>query len=292
MNTPNENYDTGFASISSQKENNNISTEEKPRKVWSWKIILLVIFIFGASYINDYFSSDNSSNYIEQNDKAITLINEGGNEEEAISLLEDAIENMEDGENKMITLINLAYQYDSEKALPLFKKALALTDKNSADYYFISGEIATLEYNPKIALYNFQKAVDLRPTDFQTNNSLGLFYLGFYEYIDEADEQYIDYDLALKYLLIAKENKDSAGFNDETINDNLGIAYLFIEEYQISLDYFLNLNQSESPIVQYWIAYDYLGLGNVEKAKEAFSNAKAGGMVEQAEINQALGNLK
>ena len=83
-----------------------------------------------------------------------------GNNQQAISQLQQASQSAVTNDTKINTLKNLAYVYSTEGkedlALQAFKEALALTSTGSFEYYLISGEVAELEdkYNSAILSYN------------------------------------------------------------------------------------------------------------------------------------------
>ena len=133
--------------------------------------------------------------------------------------------------NKITLFKNAAYAYYSlgniEKSIENFRHALDLTSDGSFQNALISAEIAELEQRTDDALAYYEKAYELDPTDYQVNNSLGLFYLGLESYT----EPYSDYEKALVYT-----GKAYGIEPNSTSRSNYALAKFYANEYDGALD--------------------------------------------------------
>ena len=136
----------------------------------------------------------------------------------------------------------------NDERLSTFQEALNLTSQNSFDYYLISAEIALLQGKPNSAYISFNKALELKPDDFQVNNSLAIFYMN----LDGSSADYENYPKALTYAL--KANNLS---NSEVTRENLGIAYFWNDNYDQSIALLSQTNIAQHPYVGFWLGYDY-----------------------------------
>ena len=190
----------------SVKINNSIPKSDRndTKSNFSNKIIAVIsILVFIGFRV--YSTIENDA--VKVNNEALDSF-ESGNSKQAIVQFEEASKTAVSNENKINSLKNLAYVYESEGqdtlALTTFKEALVLSKFETYDYYLISGEIALLENRPIDARLAYEKAYKISPNEFQINNSLSLFYLDINDFFPEQ----VDYSKALNYALRADEFSD------------------------------------------------------------------------------------
>lgn len=227
-----------------------------------------------------YGSGDDTS--ISQNNKALESF-DSGNTQEAILQIEEAELSAVSNANKINSLINAGYIYlsdeQSTQALTKFREAQNLSKNGSYEYYLVSGEIALLEKKPSVAIYNFEKAYEIDPNNYQAANSLGLLYLG----IEDITESYTDYEKALLYLKKAHQYSDL-----DLSKENLGMAYFFNEDYDTSLSYFFDTDYENDGLMNFWIGLNYLLKEDDLNAKYYFRQAQALGYPLSAEYIQYI----
>lgn len=209
-------------------------------------LVILAIVGFGI-----YGSVDKEQ--IATNNEALTDF-DSGNSATAIQKFRQAANEATSNETKIAALKNLGYVYATEvqptQALSAFNEALPLTEKDSFDYYLISGEIALLEGRVNEALTNYNNAYRLNPEDYQINNALALFHLD----IDGVSANYADYGKAILYAKKANELSPS-----EISKQNLAIAYYFNKNYTESINLLSSTNFTQHPVAAYWLGLSYLG---------------------------------
>lgn len=257
---------------------------KKKRFFFSWltdnlgRIIIAVIII--SVIIGGIYDVLNEE-AIDKNNLAIDSFDKSGNYGTAKKSLELAVEDSYGDDMKINTLKNLAYVESTEgkeaEAIVNFKKALGYTEDQSFDYYLITGEIAFLEKKYNVALYNFEKALQINPNDFQINNSLGIYYL------DMEDEGHTNYTKALTYFKKAQTNNDS-----EILKENMAINYFFLEQYDIALNLFLQLNYQSKEYLSYWIGLTYLAKEDLINGRVYLQKAVDSGMEVEQEITDFL----
>lgn len=252
-----------------------------------WAAIVAAVIIIGISAAIGYFYSIDEEENL-QNNEAIESFDQGDSTT-AIEQFRQAADSAVKDENKILYLKNLGYVYFSdgsyEEAEKTFREALALTKPETLDYYLILAEIAFLEENPEEALANYTKAYELNPNDYQTNNSLALFFLD----LDGWFPDYIDDEKALFHAQKALEN-DDAGL--ELTKQNLGIAHYFNSNYSEAIKYLSTTDYARQPAVGYWMGYAYYGKGDYDNAVYYFQLAKDAGVEFPEDINQFLASYE
>lgn len=241
----------------------NDETEKTPKKkkgsIVSW--IMIIAFI-GLGAYNSFEQKG-----IDKNNDALENFYAGDNQS-AIQKLEEAKNNVIGDENKINTLKNLAYIYVTEaqieQAENAFNEALALCEKDSFDYYLISGELALLKNDPANALANFDKALLINPNDYQLNNTLALFYID----LDEIAPDYVDYQKGLGYAKKAYELDQS-----EITKQNLAIAHFFVEDYDQTINLLLTSNLKQHPYAAFWLGLAYVSKEDHINAQTFFQTA-------------------
>ena len=249
---------------------------------WSAGRIVTILVILAIVGFGIYGSLDEES--ITTNNEGLTSF-DSGDSQTAINQFERAAQQASTNQTKIDVLKNLGYVHATEgqysEALDAFKQALALTTENSFDYYLISGENALLEYKPNAALLSFNKAYDLKPTDFQVNNSLALFYLD----LEEIAPQYSDYAKALSHAKIAYDNDVE---KSEVSKQNLAIAYFFNENFAQTISLLSTTNLNQHPHMAYWLGWAYAAKGDVSNAKFYFQKAADAGIEMEQEAYDYL----
>lgn len=225
--------------------------------------------------------------YANLDEGAITTNNEGlssfdsGDSQTAITQFQQAAQDATSNDTKINTLKNLGYVYategQNEQALAVFREALNFTKNNNFDYYLISGEIALLEYKPNAALLSFNKAYELKPTDFQLNNSLTLFYLD----LEEIAPQYSNYPKALSY---AKKAYEYDIEKSAVSKHNLALAHFFNENFDQTISLLSTTNLTQHPHMAYWLGLAYLSKKDHINAKLYFRKALSAGVEMPKEI--------
>lgn len=242
-----------------------------------WFIIILVIIGY-----NIYTSRD--ENAIETNNNAISNF-DSGNTQQAITQLQDASTTAISNENRINSLKNLAYIYgtegQNEQALATFQEAFKLANKNSVDYYLISAEIALLQGKPNSAYVSFKKAFEIDSEDFQTNNSLALFYLN----LDGSSVDYEDYSKALTYALKADELSDLI-----MVKKTLAVVYYFNENYNQTISILNSIDISKDPFYKYYLGLAYAMKEDTVNAKIYLRQAIAGGIEVPQEVKDYINN--
>ncbi|MBU2524768.1 tetratricopeptide repeat protein [Patescibacteria group bacterium] len=241
-------------------------------------IVILIIVGFGI-----YGSLDEDS--ITQNNEGLTSF-ESGDSQTAINQLQQASKDAVTSDTKLNTLKNLGYVHSSEgqseQALQSFREALTYASKGSFDYFLVSGEIALLEGKPNAAQISYNKAYELRPSDFQINNALNLFYLD----LSEVAPYYSDYGKALQYAQKAYDVSDDLVKN--TARQNLGIAHFFNENYDQAISYFSYTDLNKEPYIAYWLGWAYVAKGDGANAKLYFQKALNAGIELEPEAYEYL----
>lgn len=256
-------------------------------KVWKAGRIIKTILIIVAIAIGIFFKFFNffENEAVNTNNNALTAY-DSGNSEQAISQFKQASNDALSNDNKINSLKNLAYVYATESkndlALKTFQEALALTSKNTFDYYLISGEIALLNKDPESAKVAYEKAYAMKPNEFQINNALTVFYLD----IEEIAPKYADYRKALTHAQKANEVSDKEIKN--ITKENLAIAYFYNEKYDQALPLFLSLDSVKKPYINYWVGLTYLAKEDATNARTYLLRAKNAGVEIDPEINKYL----
>lgn len=245
----------------------------------TFKFTLAIVIIFALCLVGHFSSLDDE--IIAKSNELIDTFNKGGGD--VASQMENLAESASSTKNKVEMYKNAGYTYssgmDETKAKDSFKKALELVDESSFDYYLISAEIAVLENKARVALYNYEKAYEMNPNDFQVNNGLGLFYLG----ITDASEQFTDYNKSLVYF----KNIYKPSSTNNILKENMAMAYYFLEDFDSALPLFLEVSESSiDKNLDYWIGLCYLGKEDLVNAKLYLMNAYKGGVdMEQVFID-------
>ena len=94
------------------------------------------------------------------------------------------------------------------------------------------------------------------------------------------DEGHTDYNKALKYLKNAKINNPDS----EILKENLAITYFFLEEYDIALNLFFEIDYNTKNYLNYWIGLCYFGKEDYLRAKIYLQQAVDSGMDVEQEI--------
>jgi len=248
---------------SSQDSTETNKTESRPfsqksKSKISKKVIIAIVIVLWISY-NAYTSIENDA--VNTNNNGLSSF-ESGNSQQAINQFKDASNNAVSTNDKITTLKNLAFVYETEgqrtEALSAFQEALKLTSQGSFDYYLISGEMSLLEGRPSSAYSNYEKAYEIDPENFQINNSLAIFHMN----LDGSSPDYEDYPKALTYAAKAYSLAKS-----EITRQNLGIAYYFNENYNEAISMLSQSDSNKFPYVSLWLGLAYYG-------KEDYTNAK------------------
>lgn len=246
------------------------------------KSIVWVLIILAFIGYNIYTSRDESA--IETNNNAISSF-DSGNNQQAITQLQDASTTATSSENKINSLKNLAYVYETEgqkdQALTTFQEALKLATKNSIDYYLISAEIALLQGKPNSANLSFNQALQIDPNDFQLNNSLALFHLN----LDGSSADYEDYPKSLKYALKADELSDLI-----MVKKTLAVVYYFNENYNQTISILNSIDISKDSFYKYYLGLAYAMKEDTVNAKLYLRQAIAGGLEVPQEIKDYISN--
>ncbi|PCJ63498.1 MAG: hypothetical protein COA58_16085 [Bacteroidetes bacterium] len=170
-------------------------------------LFILVIFISGCDKL---FSEVKA---IEENQKGIDALNEGNSEQSLIHFHAAADLNPEDPETKSTIYRNIALAHvdltNDDSAVYYHKMAANCYERG--DYYYLLNMADADLYSENIggALSRLLKANAINPNDVGSNNSLGLIYLGEYDY------KYYDLDKALKY------NKKAFDLNEDRITEQV-----------------------------------------------------------------------
>lgn len=241
-------------------------------------ITTLIVLAFIGFGINRNVDKES----VNTNNKALTSFNSGDNKS-AIDQLQQATNDATNDETKITTLKNLGYVYSTEgqnnQALSTFKEVLALTTKDTFDYYLVSGEVALLEGKTNEALSNYNKAYKINPENFQINNALALFHLD----LEEVAPKYTDYSKALLYAKKANELSPS-----EISKQNLAIAYYLNENYSETISLLSSSNFTQHPYAAYWLGLAYLANEDDINAKIYLQKAIDGGAEVPQEIHDYL----
>jgi Flp pilus assembly protein TadD len=158
----------------------------------------------------------------------------------------------------------------------VFRHAIAVTDGNYLAHSNL-GDALHAQGRTADAIREYQKALDLRPTEVNSRNSLGSFFLSLNR-IDEAIEQF---RLALRYAPDFAEAHNNLGYAFQKKGDQA----LAMTEFQTALrlnrgDYRVHLN----------LASASMALGKTDEALEELKSASS---LEPGDIltRVALGNL-
>lgn len=208
---------------------------------------------------------------------------EAGNNRQAVNELQEASQSAVSNEAKINSLKNLAFVYSSdgqnELALESFQQALNLTSEGSFDYYLIAGEITLLQGNSNSALLNYNKAYQLRPDDFQINNSLAIFYMD----TEGAHPEYENYPKALVHAQVAYDASKL-----EVTKQNLALAHYWNGNYDQAISLFSSLNIDKETYTAFWTGLAYLGKKDVANAKYYLKIAIAGGVAEAQTVYDSI----
>lgn len=229
--------------------------------IWSVIVVILIVASFSSRILR--IINRRAEN---QNNQALTELNEGGDVEKVIEQLDKANKTATNDDLKVVALMNKAYIYEGEEKTDLakesFKEALSLTKTGSYDNYLISGEIANLENNFGLALENYKKAYELKPNEYLVNNALALWYLA---------EQ--DYPKSLEYAKKAEQFSDE--FSKDQAKENLAVISYYNKNYNEALKLFLSFKDlDKKPYLYQWIAYTYYGMNDEVNAKISLKKAK------------------
>jgi len=235
-------------------------------------VIFLIIIGLGS-----YWAIDNAA--IDKNNNAITQL-QSGNTSAAIEQLKEASSEVTQDDNKVNTLKNLAYAYDTDgnytEALSTFKQALPYAKTGSADAYLIQGEIDYYEANYGSAEKNYLAAERLSSDDFQIENELAIFYLD----LESKAPTYQNYPKALSHA-----QKAYALSKTETTQSNLGISYFFNDDYDKAISTLSTIDSKNHPYINVWLGMTYLGKQDAEDAKIYFQKALDAGIDLPDEID-------
>lgn len=219
--------------------------------------ILAVVLVIG---IGAYYSLDD--NLIDQNNEAIEILDKSGNFEEAAMMFEKSAEEAVLIDNKVLFYSNAGYTHSFseayDKATENFQKALDLVSVDSFDYFLLTAEIAVLADKVEDAKTNFGKALEIDPSSYQANNSLGLLYLG----LTEATLSSVDYQKALDHIQRAYEQDET-----ETTASNMALAHFGLENYDEAIILFKETNLDEKAYNNYWLGLAYLANLDGDNAK-------------------------
>tara|TARA_B100000745_G_scaffold296660_1_gene242427 strand:- start:8001 stop:8891 length:891 start_codon:yes stop_codon:yes gene_type:complete len=240
--------------------------------------VIVILIVVGLGI---YGSLDEES--ITTNNEGITSF-DSGDSEQAIRQFQQASQEAVGTDTKLNTLKNLGYVYSSEgqyeQALQAFREALTYTSEGSFENYLVSGEIALLEGKPNAAQISYNKAYELRPSDFQINNALNLFYLD----LEGVAPYYEDYPKALTHAQKAYDVSTSDVKNIAT--QNLAIAHFFNENYDRTIS--LLSSQGNDPYIAYWLGWSYAAKEDVANAKFYFQRTIDGGVEVEQEVYDYL----
>jgi Tfp pilus assembly protein PilF len=247
----------------------NDRSESKVESGGKGKFMLITIVVL-AALVAANVARFSEGLAFRETEKAIELYQSGGDPEEAAKMMEDSIGGLGDDESKMESYKNIAYVYSNEENYDLsienFEKALEYTRVGDYNYYLINGEIDLMELEIDSAFENYNKALDVRYTDFQIHNALGLFYLDMYEIAPD----YVDYEKALEHFELAdKWDLDEQLF----IVENKAITQIFLEDYDSAIEYFSGADLANNGYSHFWLAFAYYGKEDVEKGDEHFLRA-------------------
>jgi len=210
------------------KEDKNALPAQKKR-LSRGKIIAIVASI-ALVFAGYYFSSDRKA--VEQSNEGVDLLEEG-NVSGSIEAFEQALREAESDVVRLAILINmgntLASTGDETRALDVFERALPLAEVNSYEYHLVSAEIALLKNDPGNSLSHYLKALEKDPRGAQINTAISYFYID----VDEEFPSYVDYGKAVQHAQVAQEAEP----NSNIANLNLGIAYIFNENYDQAIVY-------------------------------------------------------
>jgi tetratricopeptide (TPR) repeat protein len=260
-------YCTGCGSHLEQRINE-IEDIKKVSTLWIWARRLGSISIIGLFIIIGAVSDLGNESILSNND-GISSFN-SGDDVTAILEFSDAVESAYTDESKINSLINLAYVYQGTEeyqlSLDTFQEALLLADINSISYNLIQGEIALLNKKHDIAITYFREAYSQEPTDFQVNNSIGLFYLD----LEEEAPEYYDPEKALTHLRNA--NKYDLE-KSEISKQNLAIAYYFNDNFDQSISLLSTTDIEAFPYMAIWLGLAYLGNNDESNATYYFKQS-------------------
>lgn len=231
-------------------------------------LVLLVIRVVSAA----------DSPAVLSNNEALKSY-DAGNNEQAVSQLQQAAQSAVTNDTKINTLKNLAYVYSAQGktdlAIQTFQQALALTTSGSYDYYLVSGEIASLKGDPSSALLGYNQAYKINPNDFQVVNALAVFYMN----MDNAANEYQDYKKAVSYGQKAVQLSDL-----QVAKQNLGIAYYFDEDYSQAISTLSNLTIDKNTNTAYFLGLSYAGNDDAVNAKIYLQRAIDNGVKAPQEV--------
>lgn len=184
---------------------------------------------------------------------------DSGDAQSAINQLRSASDLAVTNTDKVNSLKNLAYVYESEglydDAHDTYTEALSLTSEGSFDYHLISGEIALLEDRPNTALVSYNNAYEKNQNDVQINGGLALFYLD----IEDTHPQYVDYLEALSY---AKRAYEFDTEKSQASKQTLAIAYFYNNDYNQAISLLSTSNLTQHPDAGFWLGLAYLSDGD------------------------------
>lgn len=264
-----ETYDKQISSLPTEmKKSNNIG-----------KIIGAIAIIAFVGFAI-YGSLDNQA--IKTSNEGMTSF-DSGNHKTAIEQFKQAANDAKTDDTKIATLKNLGYVYatdgQNDLALNTFKEALALTSTDTFDYFLISAEVAVLEGNPSAAQFNYDKAYQLNPEDFQVNNGLALFYLD----LEDAFPEYKNYKKSLPY---AQKSYEVSKLG--IAKTNLAIAYYFNENYDQVISLLSTSDLSNFPYGSYLLGLSYLVKEDDINAKIHLRKAYESGIEVSQEVKNYL----
>lgn len=193
-----------------------------------------------------------------------------GNYEEAEKLFISALSKTEkdDVVDKINILNNLGLMHenmqDYETALKYYNESQSYSDSGSAGYNSIAGKILVLQDNSPKAIEYFNKALEIDVNDFDSNNILGLIYLG------DLGEKYLDYPKVLIH------NEKAYSLNSSpTMMQNLALNYYFVSSYDDALPLLLEIckTQPANSIAKYFAGLIYYINQDQPKAKKYITEA-------------------
>jgi tetratricopeptide (TPR) repeat protein len=268
----------------SESDNTNLddqkTTSISTKKPFNVKIIITILIVLGIIGSVIYGNLDKQA--IDTNNGGVTSL-DSGNSKTGIEQFKQAASEAKTNDTKISTLKNLGYAYATDNqnnlALNAFKEALVLTTTDTFDYYLISAEVAILEGKPNDAQFNYDKAYQLDPEDFQVNNGLNLFYLD----LGDIAPEYKDYKKALPYAQKAYEVSKL-----EIAKHNLAIAYYFNENYDQVISLLSPSDLSKFPYGSYILGLSYMVKKDDINAKINLRKASDGGIELPQEVKNYL----
>lgn len=222
---------------------------------------------------------------IDFNEKGIVLINEGKYEEALQAFLKALKKTTITRDSKGTIYRNISITYNEldkkDSAIHYSTLAFKCYPKNSADYLVNAADVDLLKGKTAKALTKLLKAVSLDPDDMSVNNTLGLLYLGEYDY------EYTDLDKALIYNTRAFELNGS-----RVIEEVLARNYYRLENYEKAELHFENLVQKYPDMLSYALDMGMAKykLNKKNEAEELFDMVIAKDSSYKEKVSSFIGN--